>query len=347
MNHVSGIRTIAIAATVVLAVACQSACLTGGDRKPGLFTLMSYNVMTLFDATDDGVEYDGFSVARGEWDETRYRARVEAMASAVRGTLAGGPDVLVVQEIENRDVLADLSEALGGYPVVLFPDSGDSPISVGILSRFPCVAARAHVPAGPDGAGSRVMLEAELDVSGRRFVVLAAHWKSKLGGDAETEPERARAAALAGAVIRARLHDDPGLAVALAGDLNESPDEYERAGKAYTTALMPASAGDGPWLRVSFERAGAGFDGGGMVMFCPWDEAGGYSYLHDGEEERIDNILASPGTVGGGPLRLVAFSAEPAEFLVDESGAPRPWNARTGSGWSDHLPVVATFAPTP
>jgi hypothetical protein len=175
--------------------------------------------------------------------------------------------------------------------------------------------------------------------------VLAAHWKSKLGGAQATEPERQAAAVLAASVIRARLGADPSAAVILAGDLNENPDEFALAGGAYPTALMPADEGPGPWLSIASLAAEASAEG--PVMYCPWDDYGGYSYLYAGRLERIDHLLLSPGLVGDGLPQLVSFSAEAPDFLLYADGRPRGWNSRLASGYSDHLPIRATIRLVP
>lgn len=319
--------------------------------------VMSYNLQTLFDPVDQGGEYDGFVVADGDWTEAAYRSRIKALASAVLAatppvgdSAADGPDVLVVQEAENARALRDLAEALGGYGYVLSSPDEEATLSCGILSRVPVTAFRAHRVRQPESSPSsvpRYLLEAELDAGGRRLVVMAAHLKSKLGGAADTESERRAAAAFISSIVAARLAEDPTLAVVVAGDFNENPDERERVGAAYPTALMPAKAGPGPWLLISGDRAGLEPRDGQPVLFCPWDESGGYSYRYDGADERIDQLLLSPGPLAAGdcPWAYSGFSAEPPEFAVDDSGQPLGWH--NGSGYSDHLPIRVSLSPSP
>ncbi|GAB1456507.1 hypothetical protein MASR2M48_18150 [Spirochaetota bacterium] len=47
------------------------------------------------------------------------------------------------------------------------------------------------------------------------------------------------------------LAGNPDLAIVVAGDFNENPDEFERVDGAYPTALMSPDAGVGPWLLIS------------------------------------------------------------------------------------------------
>ena len=331
-------------------VRCETA-----PARSGSVVIMSYNLQTLFDPVDQGGEYEEFRVSTGAWGEAPYKARLAALASAIAaaslpGATGTGPDVLVVQEAENARVLRDLAEAAGAYPYIASSPDEDANLGCGVLSRYPITAVRAHRIRKPDGAPSsvpRYLLEVELDVEGRRLLVIAAHLKSKLGGAEETEAERRAATSFAGMLVGSRLAADPSLAVVVAGDFNENPDEFDRVGRAYPTALMAPDAGPGPWLLITGDRGS--FEAGGdsalvasaPVLYCPWDEGGGYSYRYQGECERIDQLLLSPGLVSerGCPLGFQAFSAEPPEFAIDAEGNPLGWNARSGSGYSDHLPI--------
>lgn len=371
----------------LLLVACTRC--TPEPVLPGMLSVMSYNLQTMFDPVDQGTEYDDFSVADGTWSADAYAARLEAVASVIESSPAteggGLPDVLVVQEAENLRVLKDLADELGGYPTVVCSPDEEGALRCGVLSRFPLVSARAHravsdasLDAGSAGGHSgRFMLDVELDVDGHRLVVLAVHLKSKLGGAAETEAERAAGMVLAALVAERRLAENSGAAVIIAGDFNENPDEYDRVSGAYPTAVMPAGAGTGRWLRVdgastSFSGAagvagiGAGLAGAtdgvrgagddaaepgnlpSIIFYNPWDEAGGYSYRYDGEEERIDMILVSPSVADGTAwLAFESFTAEPPDFATDSRGNPLGWRASTGTGYSDHLPVRASFRVMP
>lgn len=324
---------------------------------------MSYNLQTLFDPVDQGGEYEEFRVSTGAWNEALYKTRLAALASAIAaaslpGGSGKGPDVLVVQEAENARVLKDLAEAAGGYPYIASSPDEDANLGCGVLSRYPITAVRAHRVRKPDGAPSsvpRYLLEVELDVGGRNLLVIAAHLKSKLGGAEETEPERRAVTAFAGMLVGSRLAADPLLAVVVAGDFNENPDEFERVGRAYPTALMAPDAGPGQWLLISGDRelfgtvADSALVAPAPVLYCPWEEGGGYSYRYQGECEQIDQLLLSPGLVAGGgcPLVFQVFSAEPPEFAVDADGNPLGWNARMGSGYSDHLPIRVLLAFVP
>lgn len=343
-------RTAALALLSLVLPACLAACgsCSMEPRPAAAVNVMSYNLMTFFDPIDHGGEYDDFKAAAG-WNEAAYRRRLKNAASAVLGAAPGGPDLLALQEIENERALEDLAEELGGYPYALMAKDRPAALSCALLSRYPALSLRAHRALPPPGSPASVpreILEAEIDLGGAALILFICHWKSKLGGAAETESERRAAAALLNALVSARLRADPGAAVVIVGDLNENPDEFERVGRAYPTALMPAETGPGPWLLLAAEPESASRSG--PIFFSPWSaDADGYSYLYGDEPERIDHFLLAPGAAAGSSFGFGGFDASPPAFLVDELGRPLAWSTRSGSGYSDHLPIRLTLERLP
>jgi len=324
-----------------------------GPRLESRISIMAYNVMTLFDAKDDGGEYEDFSVARGLWDETRYKARLDSVAEAVfafdSGSSPPGPDVLCLEETEGAAVLEDLRTgalARARYRYSAAADKEGGPFANCVLSRLPIRSAAAHsATVGGEKAG-RDVLEVELDAGGARLVVFICHWKSKVGGAEATEEARREAAALVRGRVAARLKADPNAAVVVCGDFNESPDEYRRIGNAYPTAFVMTedlAQVDGTRSRLlvaaDFKDAQSGDE---PALFTPWCEHGGYSYSYKGSREQIDGFLLSPGLDGlrSAALAFSGFAVIDAPFLIDEGGDPRAWNSTTRTGYSDHLPIV-------
>ena len=341
----------AAAAALAVLSFCSSRC-SILELPRGEVTVLSWNLQTLFDDRDDGVEFSGWSVAKGQWDAEGYRKRLRNFSRAAAAAVPGGPDILVLQEVENLRVAEDLAALLpGSWPTRIVSGGEVAAFRCAVLSRFPAVAARAHaVDPGPGfrPGDLRPLLEVVLDAEGIRLTILAAHWKSKVGGAEATEPARRAQAALAVRRIGEILAEDPAAEVLLAGDLNENPDEWIRVGQAWPTALLPAdrAARAGAWtdriLLAGFPgEAGPGTEG--LVLWSPWDEAGGFSYVHEGTEERIDHVLLTPGLLDGRGLSFSSFSAEPDPELLSEDGTPRAWDTRNREGYSDHLPLLLTL----
>ena len=334
---------------------CASPASSAGGRS---MTIVAYNVKSLFDAADDGPEFAEFSVAKGRWDDARYRIRLANTAAAVlaagpSGRNPPGPDVLCLEEIENVRVLealrtGPLSASHYGFAAVAPAEGG--PFSDCVLSRFPILSVACHAASTPVGRAGRDVLELEIDVEGRRLVLLSCHWKSKSEGAEATEEARREDAALVRGRVAARVTADPGVEIVVCGDFNESPDEYIRVGRRYATALMPVeevAPDSGPAkapppgrLLVASKPALAGACGGEVVLYSPWAESGGYSYSFRGSRERLDGFLLSPGLLDDVGLTFAGFAAADAPFLMDSDGVPLAWPGSGATGYSDHLPIV-------
>jgi endonuclease/exonuclease/phosphatase family metal-dependent hydrolase len=346
----------AAAACFVCLSAARCAGPTAGPSA-GTLTLVAYNVHNLFDAHDDGFEYPEFSVARGRWDEGRYRARLASVAKAVGAALPDGtwPDVLCLEEVENRSVLEDLASGplkAAGYRSLAMAPAEGSPINSALLSRFALVSVKAHSLAATDGTkAGRALLEARLDANGCALTVFVVHWKSRVEGAQATEEQRREAAALLAGRVSRLLEAEPGAELVVCGDFNESPDEYLRVGRRYPTALMPeaesAEAVQAKRALVSFVAGKAEGSGAEPVFFSPWGESSGYSYSYKGDRERLDGFLLAPGLVDGTGLAYRGFSVVDAPFLLDAEGAPLGWSSSTSTGYSDHLPILLVLEALP
>ena len=220
--------------------------------RNGLFVytykvLYENNVKSLFDAKDDGREFPEYSVAKGEWDEARYKIRLPTWPRRARGLARGGqpagPGVLCLEEIENEKGARGPAHrpplGLARYRYAAIAPAEGGPFSVCALSRIPVRLSELPFAATSGGPGRARHPGAGARGGGGRLLVLVCHWKSKSEGAEATEEARREAATLVSDLVSARLAADPGAAIVVCGDLNESPDEYARVGRRYPTALMP------------------------------------------------------------------------------------------------------------
>lgn len=337
MRRTSRLALVALAVSALCGARCSSPF---AKAVPDTVTIVSYNVHNLFDDVDTGNEYPEFDMDTGKWTRALYLRRMDNLAEAVASLEPGYPDVLCMQELESEKVLADLAAGAlkkAGYRHVAAGGPDGSSIRSGVLSRLPILRTRRHSVADAWGFGpARDMLETVLDRGGgRKLIVFTCHWKSRREGEEETEVARRVQAGLAAARVAAALEEDPEAEIVVCGDFNESPDEYERVGRRYATALMPADAASGGILL-------AGGGAASPVLHSPWASAPGYSYRYRGVSERLDGFLLSRALCDGAGLDIESFAAADAGFLRDERGDPFAWNG--SSGYSDHLPVRLRLA---
>jgi endonuclease/exonuclease/phosphatase family metal-dependent hydrolase len=352
--------------TAGIITAALAACSTGEAETTDSLVLVSWNVQALFDGNDSGNEYAEYRESTG-WTGEKYRARLNGITDALKtiGNNTSGtadesksPDIIALIEIENEKVMEDIAAA-ANYRWTFFASSPGSALGLGLVSRFPITDTRTH-SAHFDGTETpRPIVEIWVDVEGRTLVLMLCHWKSKLGGDRETEAARKSAAA----VIARRLSEiqaaDSGIPVIVMGDLNENADEFSRTG--YTCALMPDSEEAAEHIRKSGSGTRPGFQdflvlsgnrpprtdyldevNAATVLYSPWlEEAGPGSYYYKEQWETIDHILFNGAAFDGSGWDFAEFRVMGTHPFSGENGFPKAYVPWTGDGLSDHLPLLA------
>jgi len=343
---------------VVLVLAGCTGSERGGKeaQTASRLTLMTWNVHNLFDGNDDGFEYNEFRQSAG-WSQEKYLGRLNSISSAI-DKIENKPDVIILQEIESLKVLEDLSLSINkGYSYSHFANNHGSAIGLGILSRLPLLDAKAHSITIGGETAPRPVLEAKVQAEEGAFAVFACHWKSKIGGDDVTESVRRASARLILRRIRELREEDGEIGVIIAGDLNENYDEFYRRGGSAIRALLPDDptcvkltgskqidflviSGNKPPLPVHFPDET-------IVLFSPWtcDLENG-SYFYKNNWETIDHFLISGQFFDNSGWEYESALVANFEPFVNSSGIPSSYNTRTGSGFSDHLPLLVTLRMT-
>ena len=239
MRPARGLKSARPALLTFLLLLCLPALLFAAGPE---LTILTWNVENLFDAQEQGGEYADYR--GGRWSEEDFRSKVDCLAEGIASSCRGGPDIVALQEVENRRALEGLQDALGrlDYPHAAMVPEGISPVSVAFLSRHPIVRTRTHLLNLPEEFPLRPLLEIEVEVAGAPLIVFNNHWKSKSGGLPETEAARLRAAAVLARRLRALQVQRPGVEFVVLGDLNENLKEFYERGSGPQTALIPAAA---------------------------------------------------------------------------------------------------------
>jgi hypothetical protein len=333
----------------LLLLLCAGSCSFGLTESDEDLVIFCYNTENLFDEVSDGSEYPEFDPRQSGWNEELVRRRLRNLSDILTHSSAGDPDILLFLEVENSRVVERLrDEYLSGkrYNYLYSAPSYDSPITLAALSRFPFNELKCHfVQIGMDEVG-RCILEILFDYRGHRLRLFLNHWKSKSGGAQETEPLRCAAAAVICRRLRELLSADPDADILVAGDLNENPDEFERIGGAYRTALIPADADvpesySGKCLFITNDRSRCGIIDDKMVLYSPWNDSGADgSYFYAGRWECIDHMLLSPGLFDTEGFSYRSFHVFDESFILTDSGFPFRWNSSNMNGYSDHLPII-------
>jgi len=342
-----------LAVVLVLAGCAVSERGEEGSQASGGITLMTWNVHNLFDGKDDGFEYNEFKQSAG-WSQEKYLGRLNSISAAIE-RIESRPDVIILQEIESLKVLDDLALSMkGGYSYSYFANNYGAAVGLGILSRLPLSEVKAHSITIGGQTAPRPVLEAKVQAEEGEFVVFACHWKSKIGGDKVTESVRRASARLILRRIKELWEEEKKIGVIVAGDLNENHDEFFRQGASTICALLPD---DPDCVKLTVNRQTdfivisgnmpplpAHFPNETIVLFSPWlSDLENGSYFYKNKWETIDHFLISDQFFDNIGLEYKSALVVNFEPFVNNKGIPFSYNARTGSGFSDHLPLLVTL----
>jgi len=302
--------------------------------------ITTFNVENLFDLVDNPDKEDEGTTPTPEELETK----LTKLALAVAGELRL-PEVLVVQEVENTEILQELGDRVNAtegtsYVATSFETSDVRGIEVGflwdaarvdLLDAYQLSGPDVEAAFGPSSASpGREPLVGVFEIEGREVTIIGNHLKSKSGDDAlfgvnwppvrVTEGQRKAQARVVRDFVNSLLDADPNALVMVTGDLNDFPFGEPGEGADHPVAILQGSVGE---VRLH------------NLVNREWSQER-FSYVYDGNSQLLDHMLVSPAL-----LRLLVgtdilhFNASyPASVADDPSTAIRS---------SDHDPVEGRF----
>lgn len=300
----------------------------GGNRK---VSLACWNAQTFFDAQIDGIEYEDYR-NYSKWSKEKYLKRLGRLCDVMT---AMNPDIFVLEEIENTSVIQDISNQLAGknwnqknnWNYACFARETGASIGCAVFSRFPLEEMKVHsldIRTQNDvQPSSRPVLEVSININGEKIVLFVNHWKSKSGGEDETEIWRDWQESVCSR-LAGKSTTDGNLRMVFCGDFNRDATDFCRVynGNAVTDKIL---------LRGTSKK---------IKVFLPWfNSYGGYSteigsYYYEDSWERIDHIFTA------GNLLLSAFSPRAEEPWCFSNSIPNSYKIYSGEGFSDHIPLM-------
>lgn len=338
------------AACLILLCACGA---TGGEKP---IRIISWNLQTFFDAQTDGTEYAEFRGSKSSWNREKYEARLDRLAAFIKENRA---DIYVFQEVENEAVLQDIANRCAGSVFSAqkalygcFSAEKGAALGTGVLSRLYIKDVKIHrtdiraVRARGIKNNSvfipvlqpplRPLLEIHIQSGAQNFTLFACHWKSKSGGEKASNIWRSFQEALLAVRIRELTEENSKESVIVCGDFNRDLKEFDFNTKSRTVGF----GADGlkielysAWLDASDQKQrdnlpqkdrGSDFTSGSYYFRDKW--------------ERIDHFFYTAS------VNKVLFYAVNTGVHADNKGIPLRYNPHTGSGYSDHLPLLFEFS---
>lgn len=302
-----------------------------------IFTFVELNCENLFDCRHDSLKNDTEFLPDGSyhWTRTRYwrklnRVGQTIIACGVKGQSWQLPDMVALCEVENDSVLHDLTRrsllrnARYDYVMTCSPDERGIDVAL-VYSPFSFRLIRSHsvrVEPIKDMRPTRDILYASgVIASGDTLHVIVAHLPSRRGGERHSRPFRMAAADRVAAVADSVYNVSKDAKIIIAGDFNDY------ANSASVRMLCGKRLKD-----ISAEATGRNGAKG--------------TYRYQGEWGSLDHILVSESLA----RNVVHCYINDAPFLVEPDekyGGVKPRRNYLGpryqNGFSDHLPLVATF----
>lgn len=302
-----------------------------------LFTFVELNCENLFDCRHDSLKNDTEFLPDGSyhWTRTRYwrklnRVGQTIIACGVKGQSWQLPDMVALCEVENDSVLHDLTRrsllrnARYDYVMTCSPDERGIDVAL-VYSPFSFRLLRSHsvrVEPIKDMRPTRDILYASgVIASGDTLHVIVAHLPSRRGGERHSRPFRMAAADRVAAVVDSVYNVSKDAKIIIAGDFND-----------YTNSASVRMLCGKRLKDISAEATGRNGAKG--------------TYRYQGEWGSLDHILVSESLA----RNVVDCYINDAPFLVEPDekyGGVKPRRNYLGpryqNGFSDHLPLVATF----
>jgi endonuclease/exonuclease/phosphatase family metal-dependent hydrolase len=269
-----------------------------------------------------------------DWNEEKLALKMKRIANTVLSINGEGPDILLLQEVENLRVLNILNDdylSAAGYKTVVLLEGDDvRGIDVGLLSRLPLAGKPIlhRIPFAPDSSKAdwkapltRGILEVPLKLpNGDRMVTMTFHFPSQ-GAPVQ---QRQDAVQFLNSLMAQK---NPDTVVVAGGDSNISSSE-EAIHHLQSDVL-------GAQWKVGHMEGCKGCLGTEVYRDV-------WSFF--------DILLFSPslGVQGTAPYQLAPDSirvVKEGKYQLRMDGTPSRFDDKSGLGVSDHLPMYGEIAP--
>ncbi len=302
--------------------------------KKSRVSIVCWNVQTFFDAVSDGNEYTDFK-SSSKWTKEKYVRRLDKLCEVM--TMLNS-DIMVLEEIENESVVQDIVNRLAegawnqkkSWQYACFSKEKNSAIGCAVFSRYELsnltvhsLDVQVHKESQPS---SRPLMQVKVHIGQKELTIFVNHWKSKSGGEQETEIWRDWQESVLAERINTMFSEDTEThALVMCGDFNRSVEDF----------IVQPGSNPKEGVKVFLRRT----DGEPVESFSPWLRKNGSftteigSYFYDGNWERIDNFFFL------GDIEVNSFSPITEPPLADEKSIPQGYNIYTDTGCSDHLPL--------
>ena len=282
-----------------------------------------------------------------DWNDKVVATKLKNLAQVVRGAVSGGPDVLVLQEVENQNILRMLIEQelydLGYKEIHITTGPDPRGINVAIVSRLPLIGTPKFHPIdlrdaypGKEPKLTRGILEATFRVGDKPVTFLSNHWSS------QSNPDITRVMA---AKVMIKAVKESRYPVISGGDFNTVDSDSPHA---INQELLNPKLSYG---FVAIERPEMELSEGRERLKLG-------THFYRGEWSLLDRFFVAKSHLCQSAKQSNCLVPDYASYKIYQhpdmvretryqgrtfQGVPFYYDDKTGEGASDHLPVVVSF----
>jgi len=308
--------------------------------------IASYNVENLFDMVNNGTEYDAYKPSKHNWTRSSLNKKLQNLSEIICDVNA---DIIGLQEVENENALKLLQKSLRSvgchYKYLAITHKKKSAIQVAVLSKLPIINAKEIVV--NKKLKYRNILELKYIIDDRPLFIYVNHWTSK-----KLAESKRMVSAL---VLKKRLEGLPkGVDYILLGDFNSNYNEYKHMevkhndthGKTGINHVLKTIVDNRLVNELDMQVKNS-------LHHNLWLELPNFqrwSHNFYGKKQGLDAILLPYSMFDGKGLDYInnSFQVIKPSYLFHKKGYIYRWQYKNkrhlAKGYSDHLPVVATFS---
>lgn len=309
--------------------------------------IASYNVDNLFDLHKDGHEYKEYiPYTHSQWNKRNYKIKLQHLSKVIKDL---NPDILGLEEVESLKALKDLKYQLKRddlyYNYYAIADKKNTTVKVALLSKYPYVYAK-ELKVGYSFK-YRNILEVKFKFKNSFLYLFIVHFKAKSG------PESQRI--ISAKVLRKRIKElGEDTNILIIGDFNSHYEEYKVFKRSRRLNDTYGKTAINHVLKTLKEQKKAKFvrytQGEFYNLWYDVDNKERYSYIYKNRKDVLDNFLISQSLLNqkGISYKYGSFGSFKKEYLfkgkhIYNWQITRNTKQHKGKGYSDHLPISATF----
>ena len=319
------------------------------------FKVATYNVENLFDLKKDGSEYNEYIPNKSsKWNKKNQTIKLNHIAKVLKELNA---HIVGLQEIESKEALNSLLEYLPEYKYSSFLKNQKSAVGVAVISKFPIIKTT-KIDIDSTNPYTRPILETTLKITSpdtkqtSLITIFTNHWRSKKAAENERV---SYALALQNRIKKIQKDID----YILLGDFNSNYNEYKSFKNDKKLNNTYGITGINQILNTTVDNRFVTqnkillFDNK-KVHYNLWLEINKnnrFSYKFRGENSTPDNIIIPPSLFDNKNISYIdnSFNVFKPIYLY-KNGKINRWKTigknrrHKGQGYSDHLPIYATFS---